>query len=241
MSARAGGARVELTAIAKHYGDRQVLSSIDLTIAPGEFIALVGKSGTGKSTLLRLLAQLEVPSSGQLVYTDPHNLTHAPEVRMMFQEPRLLPWRTVRQNIRLGLPSDRDVTEVLSSVGLADHANDYPHTLSGGQRQRVALARALSHRPKLMLFDEPFGALDALTRMAAQQLVEKLWQEQRFSAVLVTHDVEEAVLLSDRAFVLDQGYIKTELSIELPRPRSRTDPSLLRHRATLLSAITSAI
>jgi sulfonate transport system ATP-binding protein len=232
-----GGAEIHIEGVTKAYDARSVLEGIDLTIGAGEFVALVGRSGTGKSTLLRILSDLEQPTQGRVRIVDPEAPGRTPEVRMVFQEPRLLPWRTVQQNVSVGLPRSTNVSEVLKHVGLADRADEYPHVLSGGQRQRVALARALSHQPKLMLFDEPFGALDALTRMAAQQLVETLWLRHGFSAVLVTHDVEEAVLLADRAFVIDAGRIATSVSITVPRPRQRTDPRIVQSRAVLLAAI----
>jgi sulfonate transport system ATP-binding protein len=231
------GAQISIEGLHVSFGERRVLEGIDLQIAPGEFVALVGQSGTGKSTLLRALCELEPPSAGRVRVFDPSAPTAPPEVRMVFQEPRLLPWRTVLQNVRLGVERSVDVREVLERVGLAERANDYPHTLSGGQRQRVALARALMHEPKLMLFDEPFGALDALTRMSAQQLVESLWSRHGFSAVLVTHDVEEAVLLADRVLVIHGGRITENVVVSLPRPRVRTDPQLVEHRAQLLAAI----
>ncbi|MET0384951.1 MAG: ABC transporter ATP-binding protein [Polyangiales bacterium] len=233
----ARSARIVIDGLHKQYGEREVLQGIDLEIAPGEFVALVGRSGTGKSTLLRILCGLEQPTRGSVKMLAADGSESPGEVRVVFQEPRLLPWRSVLDNVRLGLPRSDGVRDVLQRVGLADRAGDYPHTLSGGQRQRVALARALVHEPSLMLFDEPFGALDALTRMAAQQLVESLWLRQRFSAVLVTHDVEEAVLLADRALVIDGGQIIERVTIDLPRPRERTDPQVVQSRAVLLAAI----
>jgi sulfonate transport system ATP-binding protein len=225
------GAELNLKGLDTVLGGRSVLSDIDLRVAPGEFVSIVGRSGSGKSTLLRVLAGLQEPSRGAL-----H--VGAPPI-IMFQEPRLLPWRSVLQNICLGLPAvDRTLAlQVLREVGLADRADDYPTVLSGGQRQRVALARALMHRPRVMLLDEPFGALDALTRIAAQRLVETLWTEHRFTAVLVTHDVDEAVLLADRVLVIDEGKIVFRQAVELPRPRRRNSPEVGALAARVLEAI----
>lgn len=231
------GAQINIEGLYKQYGGRAVLDGIDLEIEPGELVALVGRSGTGKSTLLRILSGLDTPSRGSVRISDPSAPNRAPEVRMVFQEPRLLPWRSVLQNVCLGLPRGFDARDVLARVGLLDRAGEYPHVLSGGQRQRVALARALVHEPKLMLLDEPFGALDALTRITAQQLVESLYLRHGFSAVLVTHDVEEAVLLADRALVIEHGRFIESVRIDLPRPRVRTDPRIVQSRAQLLAAI----
>ena len=185
------GLALDAHGLSKSYGTRRVLESIDLQIAPGEFVAIVGRSRCGKSTLLRLLAGLESASAGR---------------------------------ITLGLPgpdSRRRAREALAQVGLADRADDWPAVLSGGQRQRVALARALVHRPRLLLLDEPLGALDALTRIEMQQLIETLWREHGFTALLVTHDVSEAVALADRVVLIDDHRIALDERIALPRPRSR--------------------
>jgi sulfonate transport system ATP-binding protein len=212
-------------------GGREILRGIDLQAKPGEFVGIVGRSGSGKSTLLRVLAGLESPCGGALQV--------GAQPIVMFQEPRLLPWRNVLQNISLGLnePDPREGLAVLAQVGLADRAQDYPGTLSGGQRQRVALARALMHRPDVLLLDEPFGALDALTRIAAQKLVEALWRELGFTAVLVTHDVEEAVLLSDHVLVLDEGKVVFRERVTLPRPRVRNSAEVGAIAARVLNAI----
>lgn len=227
----AHGAELSLRALTAKLSGREILRGIDLQVKPGEFVSVVGRSGSGKSTLLRVLAGLEQPASGDLG-------VGAPPI-VMFQEPRLLPWRSVLQNISLGLatPDTKRALRVLEQVGLADRAHDYPSTLSGGQRQRVALARALMHRPEVLLLDEPFGALDALTRISAQKLVESLWRELGFSAVLVTHDVEEAVLLGDHVLVLDEGRIVYREEIALPRPRPRNSAEVGRIAARVLQAI----
>ncbi|MGF6479418.1 sulfonate transport system ATP-binding protein [Paraburkholderia sp. JPY419] len=197
---------VQLRGVGKRYGEREVLSGFDLSIERGSFVAIVGRSGCGKSTLLRLVAGLEEASSGVL---EKRAGSGGPlDTRIMFQDARLLPWKSVLQNVMLGLGGGRgardDARAVLAEVGLLERANDWPAQLSGGQRQRVALARALVHRPQLLLLDEPLGALDALTRIEMHTLIERLWREHRFTALLVTHDVHEAVALGDRSFV-DRG------------------------------------
>jgi sulfonate transport system ATP-binding protein len=213
------GTGVSLRGLGKDYGERTVLHAVDLDIAPGEFVAIVGRSGCGKSTLLRLLAGLEAPSRGSVHFEGPQ------DTRLMFQDARLLPWKRVAENVSLGLPRDRDhaqrVHEALAAVGLADRARDWPAALSGGQRQRVALARALVHRPRLLLLDEPLGALDALTRIEMHALIERLWREHGFTAVLVTHDVAEAVALADRVLLVDAGAVALDQPVSLPHPRDR--------------------
>ena len=218
-----GGLGVELAGLGKRFGDRGVLHDISLAVRPGEFVAIVGRSGCGKSTLLRLLAGLETPSAGDVRLDGGAQPASRDDVRIMFQEARLLPWRTVLQNVRLGLAAkdaDARALQALAQVGLADRAGDWPAVLSGGQRQRVALARALVHRPKLLLLDEPLGALDALTRIEMQQLIETVWRELRFTAVLVTHDVAEAVALADRVLLVEDGRITFDEPVGLARPRA---------------------
>jgi sulfonate transport system ATP-binding protein len=225
-------ARVELENVDKAFADRKVLSRVNLSVQPGEFVSIVGRSGSGKSTLLRLLCGLEQPTRGTLrIDSD-----IAESVRVVFQEPRLLPWRTVLQNVTLG-KAGVDARDVLARVGLAERANDFPAVLSGGQRQRVALARALVHKPRLLLLDEPFGALDALTRIEMQQLVESLWREHRFTAIMVTHDVSEAVQLSDRVLIVEDGMLTHAVSVELARPRARDVPELAQLTAALLARV----
>ena len=205
------GVALTLDKVRKSYGQRLVIDDIDLALAPGEFVAIVGRSGCGKSTLLRAIAGLESLDGGSIVGTS--------QLRMMFQEARLLPWKTVADNVRLGLTGD--VTEALAAVGLADRAGDWPAALSGGQKQRVALARALAHQPPLLLLDEPLGALDALTRIEMQRLIDSLWLARGFTAVLVTHDVQEAISLADRVLVIEHGRIAVDVRVDLPRPRQR--------------------
>ncbi|WCM95214.1 ATP-binding cassette domain-containing protein [Acidovorax sp. NCPPB 2350] len=224
-AATAGGVRLQARGLTKRYGPREVLRSAQLAVESGEFIAIVGRSGCGKSTLLRLVAGLEAASGGALeVDGQPVAGLHG-DTRIMFQEARLLPWRRVLDNVTLGLPAsalDRG-REVLAQVGLADRAGEWPARLSGGQRQRVALARALVHRPRLLLLDEPLGALDALTRIEMHRLIESLWLRHRFTALLVTHDVQEAVALADRVVLIEDGRIALDERIPLARPRSHGD------------------
>jgi sulfonate transport system ATP-binding protein len=240
LPGRAGrGATVVLSGLQKSFEARSVLDGIDLEIQPGEFVSVVGPSGSGKSTLLRLLSGLERPSGGVARVQDASGTLLERAVRVVFQEPRLLPWRSVLDNVCIGLgKAERERgREVLARVGLAERANDYPGVLSGGQRQRVALARALLHEPRVLLLDEPFASLDALTRGAAQRLVEELWRQHGFTALLVTHDVEEAVLLSDRVLVLDAGRVRASVKVDLSRPRSQHLSEVAGLRSVLSSAI----
>jgi sulfonate transport system ATP-binding protein len=221
------GTAVALRGVAKAYGPRQVLQNIDLDIAPGEFVAIVGRSGCGKSTLLRLLAGLDGISAGHIdLDGQPLRPDHVADqgLRLMFQDARLLPWKKVGENVALGLggPDARQrVLQALTAVGLAERIDEWPARLSGGQRQRVALARALVHRPRLLLLDEPLGALDALTRIEMQQLIEGLWRDHGFTAVLVTHDVAEAVALADRILLIEDHVVALDEAVPLPRPRHR--------------------
>lgn len=218
------GTSLYLKQLSKSFGQRSVLRQVDLHIAGGEFVVIVGRSGCGKSTLLRLIAGLEHASSGELRFDEQRvNRRRQDDIRIMFQDSRLLPWRSVLHNVALGLPASAfsRVREVLAQVGLSERENDWPAQLSGGQRQRVALARALVHQPRLLLLDEPLGALDALTRIDMQQLIENLWQQHRFTALLVTHDVQEAIVLADRVILIEDGAITLNQKIDLPRPRQR--------------------
>lgn len=219
---KARGVALRLAGLRKRYGEREVLHGIDLDIAPGEFVAIVGRSGCGKSTLLRLVAGLEHAQEGQLLY-DGEAADARHDTRIMFQDSRLLPWRRVLANVALGLPTEAQALAhtVLGEVGLAERAGEWPARLSGGQRQRVALARALVHQPRLLLLDEPLGALDALTRIEMHALIERLWRQHGFTALLVTHDVAEAVALADRIVLIDEGRITLDLRVPLPRPRLR--------------------
>jgi sulfonate transport system ATP-binding protein len=210
-------AALSLRGLSKRFGEREVLQELSLEVPAGSFLAVIGRSGCGKTTLLRLVAGLERPSAGQV------QLAEGTDVRMVFQEARLLPWRTVAQNVAIGAAGRGPgaIAEALAEVGLTGRERDWPAVLSGGQRQRVALARALVSRPRLLLLDEPLGALDALTRLEMQGLIERLWREIGFTGVLVTHDVEEAIALADRVLVLDGGRVALDLAVPMPRPRAR--------------------
>ncbi|MCP8615873.1 ATP-binding cassette domain-containing protein [Salirhabdus salicampi] len=230
---------VQIDKLKKSYGDLNVLKGIDLNIAKGEFIAIVGKSGCGKSTLLRLIAGLESYNEGGL-YINGKKLTSLnKEARLMYQDGRLLPWKKVIDNIGLGLKGDwyPKALDALRSVGLEDRKNDWPSHLSGGQKQRVALARALVYQPGLLLLDEPLGALDALTRIEMQELIESIWQQKQITSILVTHDVEEAVALADRVILIDQGNITLDVKIDLPRPRKRTQLTFSEYVDQILTTI----
>jgi sulfonate transport system ATP-binding protein len=236
----ATGLSVRLAGLGKRFGERTVLDDIALDVSAGQFVAIVGRSGCGKSTLLRLLAGLETSSSGEVRLGDALSAAARDDVRIMFQEARLLPWRTVLENVKLGLDS-ADATararDALAQVGLADRADDWPSVLSGGQRQRVALARALVHRPRLLLLDEPLGALDALTRIEMQRLIESVWRELRFTAVLVTHDVAEAVALADRVLLVEDGRITLDEPVALARPRAHGSPAFAELEGRVLARV----
>jgi len=215
---RRQGVSLELDQVSKSFGKRQVLNDVQLELKPGEFVAIVGRSGCGKSTLLRAIAGLETVDRGSIAVGKG---SIAASIRIMFQEARLLPWKTVLDNVAIGLPRALNAAAAtLATVGLAERANDWPSELSGGQRQRVALARALLHEPQLLLLDEPLGALDALTRIEMQQLIESLWLARGFTAVLVTHDVQEALALADRVVLIEDGRVTLDLKVDLPRPRA---------------------
>ena len=220
----ARGLQVDVQGAVVQFGALAVLRELSLSIPSGQFLAVVGRSGCGKSTLLRLLAGLEAASNGTVSFGaaggSPGLRT---DVRVMFQDARLLPWKSILDNVRIGVPGgDRaQALDALELVGLADRAKEWPAVLSGGQRQRVSLARALAGDPRLLLLDEPLGALDALTRIEMQQLIERLWRERRFTAVLVTHDVGEAVALADRVVLVENGAIAQDVAVSLARPREK--------------------
>ncbi|NMD63164.1 UNVERIFIED_ORG: sulfonate transport system ATP-binding protein [Nocardia globerula] len=224
---------VSLTGVRKSFGDNTVLGGIDLEITRGEFVVLLGPSGTGKTTLLRVLSGLEAPDSGEVLV--PRDRT------VVYQEPRLIPSKRVLANVTVGQKRSRQVTDnarnALSEVNLADKHRAWPATLSGGEAQRVALARALVREPELLLLDEPFAALDALTRLQMQDLVGDLVARHRPAVLLVTHDVDEAVRLADRVLILDNGGFAVDVDIDLPRPRDRNDPESLRYRASFLKEL----
>ncbi|WP_037067220.1 ABC transporter ATP-binding protein [Pseudonocardia acaciae] len=224
---------VSITGLRKSFGEKVVLDGVDLTIRRGEFVVLLGRSGTGKTTLLRLLTGLEAPDAGEVLV--PGRRT------TVYQEARLVPSKRVLGNVTIGQRRSRSAREAglraLAEVHLDGKARQWPATLSGGEAQRVALARALVREPELLLLDEPFAALDALTRLQMQELVGELVARHRPAVLMVTHDVDEAVRLADRVLVLDAGRFAADREIDVPRPRQRTDPRALRHQAELLAAL----
>ncbi|MFO1069784.1 MAG: ATP-binding cassette domain-containing protein [Geminicoccaceae bacterium] len=237
------GLAITLRGLRKAFGETQVLKGIDLHIPPGQFVAVVGRSGCGKSTLLRLIVGLDEPTDGDIQLTRPGRQVS----RIMFQEPRLLPWARVLGNVEVGLDRrleagerHRRAARTLRAVGLESKGGEWPAVLSGGQKQRVALARALVSGPRLLAFDEPLGALDALTRIEMQQLVEKVWLEQGFTALLVTHDVAEALALADRVLLVEEGQIVLDVTVDLPRPRHRGSPRLAALEGQILDRIIGA-
>jgi sulfonate transport system ATP-binding protein len=235
---------VRTHALSKEFNGRLVLHSLEFRVDPGELVAVVGKSGCGKSTLLRLICGLEKPSSGW-VEVDGERLNGlSRQARLMFQDAALLPWKSVKANVALAAPRkslrNRVAEDALQHVGLRDRAQEWPSILSGGQRQRVALARALASDANLLLFDEPLGALDALTRLEMQSLIERLWLERRFSAILVTHDVEEAVALADRILLMEAGRVTFQTAVSLERPRDRASAEFTSLKETILERILGA-
>jgi sulfonate transport system ATP-binding protein len=222
----------------RSFEDHEVLRGVDLDIHPGEFVAILGKSGSGKSTLLRALSGLDVDYEGEILVPDRR--------AVVFQDPRLLPWQRVLTNVTIGLRRTTGQKNeavaargrsALGEVGLTDHARAWPVTLSGGEAQRVALARALVREPALLLLDEPFGALDALTRTKMHALLQELCRRHRPAVLLVTHDVDEAILLSDRVVVLTEGRLSLDVPVDVPSPRLRTDEAFASLRRSLLSEL----
>ncbi|MGW5924914.1 ABC transporter ATP-binding protein [Streptomyces anulatus] len=231
-SAGAPEAAVQVAGLTRAFDGSPVIDDLDLTLRAGEFTALLGRSGCGKSTLLRVLAGLDREISGTVL---------VPRRRAVaFQAPRLMPWKRVWRNVLLGLPGkpERALAErALTEVGLSERAGAWPRTLSGGEAQRASLARALVREPDLLLLDEPFGALDALTRIKAQQLVAELWQRRGCAVLLVTHDVDEALLLADRALVMREGRIAYDTPVALGRPRGVGSLGFADLRSRLLTEL----
>ena len=226
------------------------LDDLNLTVDQGEIVSLVGTSGCGKSTILRIIAGLEYPTLGDVFIDDEAIHSPHPKIGLIFQEPRLMPWLTVRENVEFGLDTlpnikfnrleRRDLVDrILERVSLTEFANTLPRQLSGGMAQRVAIARALITKPSILLLDEPFSALDAFIRMKLQDHLLSIWDYDRPTLILVTHDIEEALVLSDRIIVLrgNPGHIHQEFIIDLPRPRKRTDPLFQQGKEAILATL----
>ena len=232
------GLSLTIRGLRKSFGDNAVLRGIDLHIPAGQFVAIVGRSGCGKSTLLRLIAGLESADEGTISFGGE---ARREDIRVMFQEPRLLPWSRVLGNVEVGIGRDRAsadakarAAQALIEVGLDSKRGQWPAELSGGQKQRVALARALVSHPRVLAFDEPLGALDALTRISMQRLLERVWLAQDFTAILVTHDVAEAVALADRVLIIEGGQIVRDVDVNVARPRERGSSELATLEGTIL-------
>jgi sulfonate transport system ATP-binding protein len=224
---------VRIHNLTRRFGENLVLDRLDLNLASGERVALLGRSGSGKTTLLRTLAGLDsAPPDAEIILPRP--------VSVVFQEPRLLPWKPVWQNVALGLAGDNPrarAEAALREVGLDRHLDAWPTTLSGGEAQRVALARALVREPHLLLLDEPFAALDALTRIRMHGLVAELWRVHAPTTLIVTHDVDEAILLADRCVVLANGRLIADIAVDMPHPRRHAHPRFAELRQELLSLL----
>jgi sulfonate transport system ATP-binding protein len=237
--------KLELQGLLKAYDGDPVLGPIDLSIEQHESVALLGPSGCGKSTLIRILSGLETASEGEASLDGRPLSGPTRAVGLVFQEPRLMPWANVRDNVRLALggvarkEQDRRIAEALDAVGLADHADALPRALSGGMAQRAGVARALVRQPQALLLDEPFSALDAFTRAKLQDHLAALWSASKFTLVLVTHDIEEAIVVADRVLVMagPPGRFIADIRVDLPRPRDRTAPALQALRRRITQAI----
>lgn len=239
-AADGNGLPIRLSRVEKSFGKLSVLGNFNLEVPAGRFLAVVGRSGGGKSTLMRLIAGLDAPTSGRVEIGGRNVERLHPSVRLLFQEARLVPWQSVIENVGIARgPGWRDAARnVLADVGLEGREEDWPSVLSGGQRQRVALARALVSRPQILLLDEPFGALDALTRIEMHRLLEHIWSERSFTTVLITHDVAEAVALADRVVVLREGAIALDIDVDLERPRRElADPRAVDLQRLILDAV----
>ena len=234
---------LETRNLTKRYDETVALTDVDFAATPGEFVAVVGPSGCGKSTLLRVLAGLE-PDFDGTVTVDERAVGNggSDDVGVVFQDPRLLPWASVRENVRLaseGSPPDERIDALLERVGLEGFETALPGELSGGMAQRVALARGLAYEPAVLLLDEPFSALDALTKVEQQEFVLEIWRDVEATIVLVTHDIEEAAFLADRVVVLggQPGTVVDEIDVDVDRPRERTDERLLGVRDRITAAL----
>ncbi|HEV7405288.1 MAG TPA: ABC transporter ATP-binding protein [Chthoniobacteraceae bacterium] len=252
-AALAEGSRVEIRGVSKHFPSPDspeigapALDAVTLAVEAGELVSLVGPSGCGKSTLLRLIAGLETPSGGEVVVGEGVITGPSAERGLVFQDPNLFPWLTVRGNIEAGLVARgvlaqkrAEVGEYMRLVGLEEFANAFPHHLSGGMAQRAALARALINHPKVLLLDEPLGALDAFTRMRMQDEVLRLWQARRTTMIFVTHDIDEAIYMSDRIVIMSPrpGRIEQIIPVELERPRDRSSAAFLGLRSRILELL----
>lgn len=221
------------------FGARKVLQGLSLDIPARQFVAVVGRSGVGKSTLMRLIVGLDRPANGRVLISSVPVTSLQKSVRLLFQDARLLPWQTVLSNVGIArMPGWKEIARsALRDVGLEDRENDWPAVLSGGQRQRVALARVLVGHPAVLLLDEPFGALDAMTRSDMHALLERLWLRHRFTTLLITHDVSEAVALADRVVVIRDGRITFDVAVDLPRPRRRIDPAAVTLQSKILEQV----
>jgi sulfonate transport system ATP-binding protein len=241
---------LEISDLSKRFEDpghtrHAALAGIDLAIGRHEFVSLVGTSGCGKSTLLRIVSGLERPSGGQVRLRQRPVTGPTPDVAMVFQEPRLMPWLTVRDNVKLALiglsqrEQDTRINEALEKVGLLDFAEALPRQLSGGMAQRTAIARALVRKPSVLLLDEPFSALDSFTRLKLQDHLSALWQASELTLIFVTHDAEEAVVLSDRVIVMrgQPGRVHCEIAVDLPRPRVRMAPDVQALKEEIIRAL----
>jgi sulfonate transport system ATP-binding protein len=239
-AASGAGLDLALAGVSKSFGAVRVIDKLDLHIPAGQFVAVVGRSGGGKSTLLRLAAGLDRPTAGRVAIADRPVSALDPAVRFLFQEARLVPWQRVAENVGIARGPDwrGKAIAALRDVGLDGRGGDWPAVLSGGQRQRVALARALVSRPGILLLDEPFGALDALTRIEMHGLLDRIWRARGFTTVLITHDVAEAVALADRVVVLKHGRIALDVPVDLDRPRAElADPRAAELQKRVLAAV----
>lgn len=245
MSVQQNYSILRIEHVGKSFADGQglhVLDDISLELCEGEFVSIIGPSGCGKSTLLKMVAGLLPVSTGRIIFQGKEVIAPAPERGVVFQEARLFPWLTVKENISFGLPEDIDaiktnriIAEYIHLVGLDGFADTYPAQLSGGMQQRCSIARTLAGKPRLLLLDEPFGALDAMTRIRMQQEITRIWQAEKMTILLITHDIDEALFLSDRVVVMSDrpASIRDIYSIGLPRPRDRNGPEFVGLRRTL--------